>query len=269
MSAFAPSELRRDSLCTLAGLPSRSSARQHRAKAGADDQDRTGDLVLTKDALCQLSYIGLRGSLPRRLAATADKSAVSIRQRATAWGSPPSRSALRWRTFAWLANRSSRPRWQVSEGWSGRRGSNPRPTAWKAVTLPLSYSRLRASLRCARVGASAGKPALLPPRTHTPERTLRLGLAVRLRAMRFGATAFACWPAQTKLVGQSSKRSLVAREGFEPSKPLGRQIYSLLRLTASLPRRYVRARIADGTAARPVSSRTLLMQHQGRARCHM
>ncbi len=29
----------------------------------------------------------------------------------------------------------------VSEGWSGRRGSNPRPTAWKAVTLPLSYSR--------------------------------------------------------------------------------------------------------------------------------
>ena len=30
--------------------------------------------------------------------------------------------------------------------------------------------------------------------------------------------------------------SLVAREGLEPSKPLGRQIYSLLRLTASLPR---------------------------------
>src|SRR5262245_23477306 len=29
---------------------------------------------------------------------------------------------------------------------------------------------------------------------------------------------------------------LVAREGLEPSKPLGRQIYSLLRLTASLPR---------------------------------
>ena len=29
---------------------------------GADDRDRTGDLVLTKDALCQLSYIGLRAS---------------------------------------------------------------------------------------------------------------------------------------------------------------------------------------------------------------
>ena len=27
------------------------------------------------------------------------------------------------------------------EIWSGRRESNPRPTAWEAVTLPLSYSR--------------------------------------------------------------------------------------------------------------------------------
>ena len=32
---------------------------------------------------------------------------------------------------------------------------------------------------------------------------------------------------------------MVAREGLEPSKPLGRQIYSLLRLTASLPRQLV------------------------------
>src|SRR3990167_7029721 len=41
------------------------------------------------------------------------------------------------------AHRSAPAR--VSEGWSGRRGSNPRPTAWKAVTLQLSYSRLRLS----------------------------------------------------------------------------------------------------------------------------
>ena len=43
--------------------------------------------------------------------------------RATAWGSP----------------RGASP----SEilGISGRRESNPQPTAWKAVTLPLSYSR--------------------------------------------------------------------------------------------------------------------------------
>src|SRR4029079_3570639 len=41
---------------------------------------------------------------------------------------------------------------QAGEGWSGRRGSNPRPTAWKAVTLPLSYSRLR-SLTSPRTSA--------------------------------------------------------------------------------------------------------------------
>ena len=36
---------------------------------------------------------------------------------------------------------------------------------------------------------------------------------------------------------------LVARGGFEPPKPLGRQIYSLLRLTAPQPRRlYLSAR---------------------------
>ena len=28
-----------------------------------------------------------------------------------------------------------------SHDWSGRRDSNPRPIAWKAMTLPLSYSR--------------------------------------------------------------------------------------------------------------------------------
>src|SRR5712664_1903637 len=41
--------------------------------SGADVQDRTGDLVLTKDALCQLSYIGLRA-----FGASADKSAVTF-----------------------------------------------------------------------------------------------------------------------------------------------------------------------------------------------
>ena len=36
------------------------------ANSGADDQDRTGDLVLTKDVLCQLSYIGLNALRLRR-----------------------------------------------------------------------------------------------------------------------------------------------------------------------------------------------------------
>ena len=48
----------------------------------------------------------------------------------------------------------------------------------------------------------------------------------------------ACHP---KLAAHRSRgeRRMVAREGLEPSKAQGRQIYSLLRLTASLPRRCV------------------------------
>ena len=60
----------------------------------------------------------------------------------------------------------------ASKGWSGRRGSNPRPTAWKAVTLPLSYSRLRAS-PASPLGASAGKPASIPLVSCSPFGSLR------------------------------------------------------------------------------------------------
>jgi hypothetical protein len=36
----------------------------------------------------------------------------------------------------------------IAEIWSGRRGSNPQPTAWEAATLPLSYSRLSQNYTC-------------------------------------------------------------------------------------------------------------------------
>ena len=126
-----------------------------RAKAGADDQDRTGDLVLTKDALCQLSYIGLRASSRRpSVVGRCHRSSTAV---------SPTRSR-------WLASRSSLDASRASEGWSGRRGSNPRPTAWKAVTLPLSYSRLRA--HCAsRSRISAASP---------PSRSLRLDCSTSL-----------------------------------------------------------------------------------------
>jgi hypothetical protein len=42
-----------------------------------------------------------------------------------------------------IARRAPLKGWAICEFWSGRRGSNPRPTAWEAVTLPLSYSRAR------------------------------------------------------------------------------------------------------------------------------
>src|SRR5689334_10478430 len=40
--------------------------------------------------------------------------------------------------------------------WSGRRDSNPRPTAWKAVTLPLSYSRVREESRKKKMVEAGG-----------------------------------------------------------------------------------------------------------------
>ena len=139
----------------------------------------------------------------------------------------------------------SRPR--TSEGWSGRRGSNPRPTAWKAVTLPLSYSRLRAP-RAAPAALRRGRPADLSS----------LRLRASLTALTRGKSrvcprpdlsdSLPTWPASVALchaseagppqpAARSARAKEVARGGFEPPKPLGRQIYSLLRLTASLPRR--------------------------------
>ena len=183
-------------------------ARRSRAKVGADDQNRTGDLVLTKDALCQLSYIGLRRSHPCRLAATADKSAHS-----------PDSLAIEW-----LANRSSRAD-QRERRWSGRRGSNPRPTAWKAVTLPLSYSRL------ARLAAPAHSALRRAGPPGVNSRNASHSTLPTYARIRFGVRLTT--EARSRL---TSERRVVAREGLEPSKPLGRQIYSLLRLTASLPR---------------------------------
>ena len=93
------------------------------------------------------------------------------------------------------------------------------------MTLPLSYSRLRATH--SRSGATAGKPAA---------RSLSLVhhfAGPPTEATHHVTSELACQP---KLALISEERRLVAREGLEPSKPLGRQIYSLLRLTASLPR---------------------------------
>src|SRR4030042_728024 len=39
--------------------------------------------------------------------------------------------------------------------WSGRRGSNPRPSAWEADALPLSYSRPRSEYTTVVRGTSS------------------------------------------------------------------------------------------------------------------
>ena len=75
--------------------------------SGAHDQIRTGDLVLTKDALCRLSYVGV-----------VSNQAKSAPASLTAPGPVSSSGSLR------------------RSGWSGRRDSNPRHPAWKAGALP-------------------------------------------------------------------------------------------------------------------------------------
>ena len=84
-------------------------------------------------------------------------------------------------SYGWRANTAkvvhrSAPAKPASGVWSGRRGSNPRPTAWKAVTLPLSYSRVfpstllqpsALSVRL-RLPASARQPSL---KTGSPSRS--------------------------------------------------------------------------------------------------
>ena len=141
-------------------------------EAGADDRTRTGDLVLTKDALYLLSYIG-----------------------------PSSH---------------------------GRRPAPGRPRAFLAADR--------------RRGASA-LPAALP---HTPELERETGIEPATNSLEGCDSTTELLPpsrlppvvacAPLRQAGRGRTR-LVARGGFEPPKPLGRQIYSLLRLTAPQPRR--------------------------------
>src|SRR6188768_2389514 len=74
--------------------------------AGAHDRDRTGDLVLTKDVLYQLSYVSVRRAEP----AKTDTSNIQHE--------PQPRSDLE----------------RVA-------GIEPAPSAWKAEVLPLNYTR--------------------------------------------------------------------------------------------------------------------------------
>src|SRR5262245_10959581 len=104
-----------------------------------------------------------------------------------------------------------------------------------STTELLPPSRSRPSLTHATAGRPASRLApFADSRDGTSPRALR----------HFYCSLFKLHPglptvARTRNADSSvaaARRRLVAREGLEPSKPLGRQIYSLLRLTASLPR---------------------------------
>src|ERR1700742_3144957 len=68
--------------------------------------------------------------------------------------------------------------------WSGRRDLNPRPTAWEADALPLSYTRVGAILPRPRAPPSANRDieALMLDEILTPEE-----LAVVAKAKAFAA----------------------------------------------------------------------------------
>ena len=161
-----------------------------RRTPGADVQDRTGDLVLTKDALCQLSYIGLH----RRSLEPID-SASNRRPRRLP------RTALCQLSYIARARRRLE-----------------RETGIEPATNSLE--------------GCDSTTELLPPSRLT--RSRRVAPATRSAAVALAELARAGSPVRRSLARR--ERRMVAREGLEPSKPLGRQIYSLLRLTASLPR---------------------------------
>lgn len=56
------------------------------------------------------------------------------------------------------------------EFWSGRRDSNPRPSAWEADTLPLSYARSAPSVYTEPpVPSKPSEPVELPELSELPE----------------------------------------------------------------------------------------------------
>ena len=94
---------------------------------GAHDQDRTGDLILTKDVLYRLSYVGW---LPLFYRSAASPPSIKIH---------PDHDRLN------IPKGSKQP--HAEQKWSGKRDSNPRPSAWKADALATELLPLIADLK--------------------------------------------------------------------------------------------------------------------------
>ena len=189
-------------------------------EAGADDRTRTGDLVLTKDALYLLSYIGTPVACP-----------------------PPDPAAAVGR----LLRPEGRPR-------AARIRTGARPGA-TAGAPPRARAAAREELE---------RETGIEPATNSLEgcdSTTELLPPSRSPAVVEHGPARPCPPA--------CRAKLVARGGFEPPKPLGRQIYSLLRLTAPQPRRIPRpsaktaATHAPGRPARQADTDTAVTSPTG------
>ena len=82
--------------------------------------------------------------------------------------------------------------------WSGRRDLNPRPTAWEADALPLSYTRVGAILACGCVPGPIVYPGPIAP-SRKPAACRRANMSVaepnepgRIDCPRCGQQL--CWP---------------------------------------------------------------------------
>jgi hypothetical protein len=210
-----------------------------RATPGADDRNRTGDLVLTKDALCRLSYIGLRRDLTS----------------STTCPQPPEGCPTPLAATDWLASRSSRcgptsrrsgaPQFLASLRRDSLRAHRERRLERETGIEPATNSLegcdsttelLPPSFRSgwplsSRHFGEAGPPSFRLSQhelTNRPTTRLATSEARRLAALAQG----------TRLrPGPQGPNRVVGRGGFEPPKALGRQIYSLLHLTALQPPR--------------------------------
>ena len=107
--------------------PTQTTRRHPPAASGAHDRDRTGDLVLTKDALYRLSYVG----------------PIYPSERENSLSNQTSHSP-----------KSNRP----ITGLERVMGIEPTPSAWKAEVLPLNYTRPNFR-RTDRAGGSCLRPA--------------------------------------------------------------------------------------------------------------
>ena len=126
-------------------------------------------------------------------------------------------------------SRSDRPprRRPVRQGmifygfWSGRRGSNPQPTAWEAATLPLSYSRFCPyyNRQSPLPYPSLFKPARASPIQGIPEYPT-MGHAVRdaiePRRIRFPGTRLI-----PRLGNRAGKPTFCARRHHHITPPFG------------------------------------------------
>ena len=133
------------------GVPETTTPAGRRAAAGegrAHNRDRTGDLILTKDVLCRLSYVS---DLPSAGATPKDPvrvHALSVDEFGVIGNPCSPRNHHRYTRATGRPTTSAKPpdpsrmdaavcttrREQSSQ--SGRRDSNPRHQAWKASALP-------------------------------------------------------------------------------------------------------------------------------------